>query len=118
LRFISTFSMMASMTMSQSARSCMLSVPGQMRLRLGLLLGSQTALGRTALHHTRERLLDAGESLVEEFLFLFEHHHIETRGRRNLRDARAHQTTTQYSDFLYIHVCDFPLRINLICHPE
>ena len=66
----------------------------QMRLRLGLLLGGQTALGRAALHHARQRFLDAGESLVEEFLFLFEHDHVETRGGRNLRDARAHQTTT------------------------
>ena len=53
--------------------------------------GGDAALGRAALDHAGERLLDAGKTFVEELLLLFEHDHVAARGSRDLRDARAHQ---------------------------
>ena len=79
----------------------------QARLRFGLLLGGDAALVRAAFDHAGERLLDAGKTFVEKFLFLFEHHDVATCGGRDLRDARAHQPTTQYSNFFDFHVCVF-----------
>ena len=85
----------------------MLSRALQARLRFGLLLGGEAALRRAALHQPRQRLLDAGETFVEKFLLLLEHHHVEARGGRDLRDARAHQPTTEYANFLDFHDCAF-----------
>ncbi len=73
------------------------------RLRGRLLLGGDAALFRAALDQPRERLLDAGKTLVEKLLFLLEHDHVATRCGRDLRDARAHQTTTEYANFFDIH---------------
>ncbi len=66
----------------------------QARLRFGLLLSGDAALGGAALDHAGERFLDAGKTFVEKLLLLFEHDDVATRGSRNLRDARAHQATT------------------------
>ena len=81
----------------------------QARLGFGFLLGGDAAFGRTALDQAGQRFFDAGKTFVEEFLFLLEHHHVAARGGRDLRDARAHQSTTQNSNFLDFHVCVFPL---------
>ena len=67
------------------------------------LFGGDAALFRAALDQTRQRLLDAGKALVEKLLLLLEHDDVETRGGRHLRDARAHQTTTQNANFFDFH---------------
>ena len=68
-----------------------------------LLFGGDAALFDAALDQSRQRLLDAGETLVEELLLLLEHDDVATRGGCDLRDARAHEPTTQYADFFDIH---------------
>ena len=95
--------MMASITMSQSARSCMLVVPFSRDCVADLLFGGDAALLDAALDHARQRLLDAGETFVEKFLLLLEHDDVATRGGRDLRDARAHQPTTEYANLLDFH---------------
>ena len=93
--FSSTFSMTASMTMSQSARSCMLVVP---------LSRARTACGvslmRALLGELRQRLLDPGKTFVEKLLLDFEHGDVEPGRGRDLRDARAHQPATENTTFL------------------
>ena len=105
--------MMASITMSQSARSAMLVVPFSRDCASVFCSGGQAALGRAALDQARQRLLDSRETLVEKFLLLLQHRHVETRGGRDLRDARAHQSTTQYANFLDVHNFAFPW--NMTC---
>ena len=86
----------------------MLVVPFRRDCASRLLLGGEAALGRAALHQARQRLLDSGKTLVEKLLLLLQHHHVEARRGRDLRDARAHQPTTQYSNLLDFHVCICP----------
>ncbi len=50
-----------------------------------------------------QRFFDAGETLVEEFLLDLENGNVESGGGRDLSDARAHQATTENSNFLYLH---------------
>ena len=75
------------------------------RLRGGLLLGGDAALFDAALDETRQRLLDAGKAFVEKLLFLLEHDDVAARGGRDLRDAGAHQSTTEYANFFDFHEC-------------
>ena len=95
--------MMASMTMSQSARSCMLVVPLSRACAAVFCSAVDAALFDAALDQARQRLLDAGKTFVEKFLLLLENHDVEARRGRDLRDARAHQSTTEYANFLDFH---------------
>ena len=60
-------------------------------------------LERALLGEFRQRLLDAGKTLVEILLLHLEHGDVESSRGRNLRDARAHQPTTENADFLDFH---------------
>ena len=92
--------------MSQSARSCILVVPFRCDCVSVFCSAVMPPLAGAALHQAGQRLFDAGETFVEKFLLLLQHHDVAARGRRDLRDARAHQPTTQYSNFLNVHVCN------------
>ena len=94
LALLSTFSMMASMTMSQSARSCILSVP--FRCDWASVFCSAV---RPPLAGPRSTIRDSDFSmpakpLSRNFCSCSSTITSKTRGGRNLRDARAHQTTT------------------------
>src|SRR5271165_3488665 len=75
----------------------------QPRLRRRSLFCGDAAFVNAAFHQPRKRLLDAGETLIDEFLFLLQHDDIESRRGCNLRDAGAHQTTTEYANFFDFH---------------
>ena len=100
--FSSTFSMTASMTMSQSARSCMLVVPFR---RARTACGVSLSVPFSA--NFGQRLLDAGETLVEILLLDFENGDVESGRGRDLRDARAHQSATENANFLDFHDLSF-----------
>ncbi len=95
--------MMASTTMSQSARSCIFSVPFRCDCASVFCSAVRPPFCRAALDQTSQRLLDSGKTFVEKLLLLLEHSHVKARHGRDLRDARAHQPTTQYANFLDFH---------------
>ncbi len=55
----------------------------------------------------RQRLLDSSKALIQELLLDFKHRDIEPGHRGHLRDARSHQPTTEYTDFLDIHISSY-----------
>ena len=75
----------------------------QPRLRCRFLVGGQATLFDAALDQARQRLLDAGKAFVEKLLLLLKHDDVESCRGRYLRDARAHQTTTEYANFFDFH---------------
>ena len=86
------------MTMSQSARSCMLGSafePGTNGLR--------RFLDRAFLGKFRQRLFDPGKPLVEILLVDFEHGYIESGCGRDLRDPGTHEATPENGDTLDFH---------------
>src|SRR6185312_14576712 len=71
--------------------------PGE---RVGFLLLGDAALVWWALGKLAQRLLNTGKALVEILLFDFEDGGVESGHGTDLRDARAHQPTTKYANFL------------------
>ena len=98
--------MMASITMSQSARSCCLGRAFEPRANFIFLLCRDAALLRRPLGKLRQRLFDSGEALVEIFLFDFEDGHVEAGSRRNLRNAEPISPQPSTPTFL-ISILDF-----------
>ena len=90
--------------MSQSARSCrFVVVPFKRASGLVFLFGSDAALFRRPLGKLRQRLLDSSKAFIEIFLVDFEHCDVKSSHRCHLRNARAHQPTTQNAHFFYFH---------------
>ena len=101
--FSSTFSMMASMTMSQSARSDLFVVALEPPANVGLLLDGDPALLNRTFRELCQRFIDPGEALVQKLLLNLEHRDLKSSHSANLRYARSHQPTTENSNLLNFH---------------
>ena len=99
--FSSTFSMMASIMMSQSARSCLLVVPLS-RARMALLRFFDRRLSPAALGKLRQRFFDSGKAFVEKFCSTSRTVTSNLQWLRPER-CRAHQATTENANFFYFH---------------
>ena len=95
--------MIASITMSQSARSCRL-VVGFNRARdssFCLAVIPPFSGGRSA--NFASDFLNSSKTFIEIFLIDFEHRDVESSHRCHLRNTRAHQPTAQNAHFFNFH---------------
>ncbi len=103
LLLLFTFSMMASITMSQSARSALLVVPLSRARIASFCCRRDPALFDRPLGKLGQRLLNPGKALVEILLLDFKHSHIKPSRSANLRNAGTHQPTTENANFFNLH---------------
>jgi len=96
-RFSPRFSITASTTKSQPARSSFRVVPFR-RSDLARRFADR-AFGRKFV----QGFSDGRETLFNKSLLHFQHGDVESGRRRHLRDSRAHQPATEHSDFFDFH---------------